>query len=158
MPRTVVVGAAQLGPIARNESRAQAVKRLLALMHEAHSFRCDLVAFPELALTTFFPRWALEDEAEIDSFYETEMPGPETKILFEEAARLGIGFSLGYAELAIEGNRKRRFNSSVLVDKSGRIVGEYRKVHLPGHADHEPWLEKRYFEIGDLGWGVWRTM
>src|SRR6185312_10333193 len=78
MPRTITVGAAQLGPIARNESRGQVVKRLLGLMREAHHFRCDLVAFPELALTTFFPRWALEDEAELDSFYETEMPGPAT--------------------------------------------------------------------------------
>jgi predicted amidohydrolase len=161
MPRTIVVGAAQLGPIARNESRGQVVKRLLALMREAHGFRCDLVAYPELALTTFFPRWALEDEAEIDSFYETAMPGPETRPLFEEAARLGIGFSLGYAELAIEGNRKRRFNSSVLVDKTGRIIGKYRKVHLPGHADvlDRPGqhLEKRFFEVGDLGFPVWRA-
>src|SRR5215469_14418983 len=161
MPRTIVVGAAQLGPIARSESRAQVVTRLLALMREAHGFRCDLVAFPELALTTFFPRWALEDEAEIDSFYETEMPGPETRPLFEEAARLGIGFSLGYAELVIEGNRKRRFNSSVLVDKTGRIIGKYRKVHLPGHADvlDRPGqhLEKRFFEVGDLGFPVWRA-
>jgi len=160
MPRTIVVGAAQLGPIARSESRAQVVKRLLALLREAHGFRCDLVAYPELALTTFFPRWALEDEAEIDSFYETEMPGPETRPLFEEAARLGIGFSLGYAELAIEGNRKRRFNSSVLVDKTGRIIGKYRKVHLPGHAEvlDRPGqhLEKRFFEVGDLGFPVWR--
>ena len=161
MPRTIVVGAAQLGPIARSESRPQVVKRLLALMREAHGFRCDLVAYPELALTTFFPRWALEDEAEIDSFYETLMPGPATRPLFEEAARLGIGFSLGYAELVIEGNRKRRFNSSVLVDKTGRIIGKYRKVHLPGHADvlDRPGqhLEKRFFEVGDLGFPVWRA-
>ena len=160
MPRTIVVGAAQLGPIARSESRPQVVKRLLALMREAHGFRCDLVAYPELALTTFFPRWALEDEAEIDSFYETEMPGPETRPLFEETARLGIGFSLGYAELVIEGNRKRRFNSSVLVDKTGRVIGKYRKVHLPGHAEvlDRPGqhLEKRFFEVGDLGFPVWR--
>ena len=160
MPRTITVGAAQLGPIARNESRGQVVKRLLALMREAHGFRCDLVAFPELALTTFFPRWALEDEAELDSFYETEMPGPATKPLFDEAAKLGIGFSLGYAELVVEGNRKRRFNSSVLVDKTGRIIGKYRKVHLPGHADvlERPGqhLEKRFFEVGDLGFPVWR--
>jgi len=160
MPRTITVGAAQLGPIARNESRGQVVKRLLGLMREAHHFRCDLVAFPELALTTFFPRWALEDEAELDSFYETEMPGPATKPLFEEAAKLGIGFSLGFAELVVEGNRKRRFNSSVLVDKTGRIIGKYRKVHLPGHADvlERPGqhLEKRFFEVGDLGFPVWR--
>ena len=102
----------------------------------------------------------MEDEAELDSFYETEMPGPATKPLFEEAAKLGIGFSLGYAELVIEGNRKRRFNSSVLVDKTGRIIDKYRKVHLPGHADvlERPGqhLEKRFFEVGDLGFPVWR--
>ena len=94
MPRFVTIGAAQLGPISRHEARESVVARLLALMAEAAYLRCDLVAFPELALTTFFPRWPIEDEAELDSFYETEMPGPETRLLFEEAARLGIGFSL----------------------------------------------------------------
>jgi predicted amidohydrolase len=161
MPRTITVGAAQLGPIARNENRKQVVGRLLELMREAHGFRCDLIAYPELALTTFFPRWPIEDEAELDSFYETEMPGPETRPLFEEAARRGIGFSLGFAELVIENGRKRRFNSSILVDKTGRIVGKYRKVHLPGHSDvmDRPGqhLEKRFFEVGDLGFPVWRA-
>jgi predicted amidohydrolase len=161
MPRTITVAAAQLGPIARNDSRKQVVGRLLELMREAHSFRCDLIAFPELALTTFFPRWSIEDERELDSFYETEMPGPETKPLFEEAVRRGIGFSLGFAELVIENGRKRRFNSSILVDKTGRIVGKYRKVHLPGHSDimDRPGqhLEKRFFEVGDLGFPVWRA-
>jgi len=161
MARTITVGAAQLGPIARQESRAHVVRRLLELMREAHGFGCDLIAYPELALTTFFPRWAIEDEAELDSFYETEMPGPETRPLFEEAQRLGLGFSLGYAELIRHGNAKQRFNSSILVDKQGRIVGKYRKVHLPGHAEvlDRPGqhLEKRFFEVGDLGFPVWRA-
>ncbi|HWA46318.1 MAG TPA: N-carbamoyl-D-amino-acid hydrolase [Hypericibacter adhaerens] len=161
MARTITVGAAQLGPIARHDTRRQTVSRLLELMREAHGFRCDLIAYPELALTTFFPRWPIEDEAELDSFYETEMPGPETRPLFEEAARRGIGFSLGFAELVIENGRKRRFNSSILVDKTGRIVGKYRKVHLPGHSDvmDRPGqhLEKRFFEVGDLGFPVWRA-
>jgi predicted amidohydrolase len=155
------VGAAQLGPIARHENRSRVIKRLLALLREARSYGCDLVAYPELALTSFFPRWPLEDEAELDNFYETEMPGPETRPLFEEAQRLGLGFSIGYAELVIEGNRKRRFNSSILVDKAGRIVGKYRKVHLPGHAEvlERPGqhLEKRFFEVGDLGFPVFRA-
>jgi predicted amidohydrolase len=161
MSRPVIVGAAQLGPVARNASRKQVVGRLLALMREAHHMRCDFVAFPELALTTFFPRWALEDEAELDSFYETEIPGPETRILFEEAQRLNIGFSLGYAELIVEQGRKRRFNTSVLVDKTGKVVGKYRKIHLPGHAEvlERPGqhLEKKFFEVGDLGFQVWRA-
>ena len=162
MPRFVTIGAAQLGPISRHEARKSVVARLLALMAEAAYLRCDLVAFPELALTTFFPRWPIEDEAELDSFYETEMPGPETRILFEEAARLGIGFSLGYAELVIVEGRKRRFNTSILVDKAGTIVGKYRKVHLPGHSEvlERPGqhLEKRFFEVGDYGFPVWRML
>jgi len=162
MSRPLTVGAAQLGPIQRADGRPQVVKRLLDLLHQAKAHGCDLVVFPELALTTFFPRWWMEDQAEIDAFFEREMPGPETSPLFEEAQRLGIGFCLGYAELADEGGMARRFNTSILVDAGGRIVGKYRKIHLPGHAEHEPWrafqhLEKRYFEVGDLGWRVWRA-
>ncbi|MCP5265570.1 MAG: N-carbamoyl-D-amino-acid hydrolase [Burkholderiaceae bacterium] len=162
MTRIVTVGAAQLGPIARSETRSQVVERLLALMREAKAHGCELVVFPELALTTFFPRWYLEDPAELDAFYEREMPGPETQPLFDAAARLGIGFYLGYAELTQEDGRTRRFNTSITVDATGRIVGKYRKIHLPGHAEHEPWrafqhLEKRYFETGNLGFNVFRA-
>ncbi|MDO8479111.1 MAG: N-carbamoyl-D-amino-acid hydrolase [Candidatus Rokubacteria bacterium] len=162
MSRFVTVGAAQLGPIQRADSRPRVVQRLLDLLHQAKAHGCDLVVFPELALTTFFPRWWMEDQAEIDAFFEREMPGPETRPLFDEARRLGIGFYLGYAELCTEGRVSHRFNTSILVDQAGRIAGKYRKIHLPGHALHEPWrafqhLEKRYFEVGDLGWGVWRA-
>ena len=161
MSRFLTVGAAQMGPISRHESRASTVKRLMELMKEAKSFNCDIVAFPELALTTFFPRWPIEVEVELDSFYETEMPGPTTRPLFDLASQLGIGFSLGYAELDIRNGVKRRFNSSVLVDKTGRIAGRYRKIHLPGHADvlDRPGqhLEKRFFEVGDLGFPVFRA-
>jgi len=74
-----------------------------------------------------------------------------------------MGFYLGYAEKFSDNTGLRRFNTSILVDKTGSIVGKYRKVHLPGHEEFDkalPWqhLEKRYFEVGDLGWPVWRTM
>jgi predicted amidohydrolase len=160
--RSLVVGAAQLGPIARAETRTHVVSRLVAHLREAKSRGCDLVVFPELALTTFFPRWWMEDQAEIDAFFEREMPGPETKPLFDEARRLGLGFVLGYAELTERADGVHRFNTAILVERDGRIVGTYRKVHLPGHADHQPWrafqhLEKRYFEVGDLGFPVHRA-
>jgi len=154
--RIVTVGAAQLGPIQRADSRADVVARMIALMRNAKAHGCSLVVYPELALTTFFPRWFMEDQAEVDAFFETEMPGPETAPLFEEAKRLGIGFHLGYAEIIEEEGRRRHFNTCILVDPGGTIVGKYRKVHLPGHAQHEPerpfqHLEKRYFEVGNLG-------
>jgi predicted amidohydrolase len=163
MARYVVVGAAQLGPIGREETRTQVVRRMVALLRQAKQQGCDVAVFPELALTTFFPRWFMESQQEIDSFFEREMPGPDVMPLFEEARRLELGFHLGYAELVQEKGRTRRFNTAILVDKSGKIVGKYRKIHLPGHAEHEPWrafqhLEKRYFEVGDLGWPVQRTL
>jgi N-carbamoyl-D-amino-acid hydrolase len=162
MSRWVTVGAAQFGPVARSESREQVVDRLLALLHEGHERGCDLVVFTEVALTAFFPHWFMEDREEIDAYFEREMPGPETQRLFDEAQRLGIGFHLGYAELAEEEGRTRRFNSSILVDEKGAVVGKYRKIHLPGYAEFQPGqpfqnLEKLYFEVGNLGFRTWRA-
>jgi predicted amidohydrolase len=161
MPRIIQAAAAQMGPIARADTRKHTVGRLIAMMRQAKERGAELVVFTEMALTTFFPRWVIEDEAELDSYYEREMPGPETLPLFEEAKRLGVGFYLGFAELVMEEGRKRRFNTSILVGRDGAIIGKYRKVHLPGHAEPQPnrthqHLEKRYFEPGNLGFGVWR--
>src|SRR6201997_2990152 len=112
MARHITVAGAQLGPIARDESRQQVVSRLLELMKEAKSRGADLVVYPELALTTFFPRWWMEDEAEIDSFFEREMPNAATRPLFEGAREMGVVFYLGYAELAVEDGRTRHYNTS----------------------------------------------
>ncbi len=162
MSRTITVGAAQLGPIQRADSRTQVVARMIELIREAKGNGCDLVAFPELGLTTFFPRWFMEDQAEIDTFFEREMPSNETAPLFTTARELGLAFTLGFAELTEEGGRTRRFNTQILVGRDGGIIGRYRKIHLPGHAEHEPWrafqhLEKRYFEVGNLSWAVNRA-
>ena len=156
MSRTLTVGAAQMGAIQRADTRADVVERLIALLHHGAEAGCDLVVFPELALTTFFPRWYVQDRSEFDHFFETKMPGPETRPLFDEASRLGVGFHLGYAELTPDG---RHFNTAILVERDGSIAGLYRKVHLPGHHEHEPWrefqhLERYYFEPGD-GFGVY---
>ena len=160
MTRTVVIAVAQMGPVARSESRGAVVRRLLAMMRQAKAMGADVVAYPEAALTAFFPHWWTEDEAEVDAWFEREMPGPDTMALFDEARRLGVGFHLGYCELDHSSGRKRRFNTSILVDAGGSIIGKYRKIHVPGHSDHRPQtpfqnLEKRYFEVGDLGFGAW---
>ncbi len=162
MSRVITVGAAQLGAIQRSDSRSAVVARMVTLMREAARNGCDLVAFPELALTTFFPRWFMADQAEIDTFFEREMPSNETAPLFTAARELGLAFTLGFAELVEEADRIRRFNTQILVGKDGRILTKYRKIHLPGHAEHEPWrafqhLEKRYFEVGTLSWPVVRA-
>ena len=55
--RNMVVAGGQLGPISRDETKASAVNRMIALMHQAASRGAQLFVFPELALTTFFPCW-----------------------------------------------------------------------------------------------------
>jgi N-carbamoyl-D-amino-acid hydrolase len=158
--RIVTVAAAQMGPIQKADSRAAVVKRMIALMDAAKAKGADLIVYPELALTTFFPRWYMTDPAEVDTWFEREMPNAATRPLFERARQHAIAMSFGYAELTSEG---RHFNTAVLTDKSGAIIGKYRKVHLPGHDRFDPLrthqhLEKRYFEPGDLGFAVWRTL
>ncbi|CAN5164498.1 N-carbamoyl-D-amino-acid hydrolase [soil metagenome] len=160
MSRILTVAAAQLGPIQKAETRQQVVARMIALMEEAKAKGADFIVYPELALTTFFPRWYHEDRAEADSWFEAAMPNAEVQPLFDKAREHGMGMSFGYAELTPEG---RHFNSSIIVDKAGAIVGKYRKIHLPGHVEYDDsrshqHLEKRYFEPGDLGFPVWRTM
>jgi len=158
--RIVTVAAAQMGPIQKTDSRDAVVKRMIALMDQAKAKGADLIVYPELALTTFFPRWYTTDQAEVDSWFEREMPNAATNPLFDRARQHAIALSFGYAELTPEG---RHFNTAILTNKNGAIIGKYRKVHLPGHDEFDQLrshqhLEKRYFEPGDLGFPVWRTL
>ncbi|MBG7605803.1 MAG: N-carbamoyl-D-amino-acid hydrolase [Actinobacteria bacterium] len=143
MTRIVTVGGAQLGPVQLADGRASVVSRLIEL------------------LTTFFPRWFLDDIAQADHFYERSMPNDATQPLFDEAKRLGIGFCLGYALLEEKPDgTHHRWNVQSLVDKAGSIVATFKKVHIPGHELNEPGrpfqhLERYYFEPSPEGFGVW---
>ena len=119
-----------------------------------------MAVYPDLCLTTFFTRCYMEDRAEVDTWFETEMPNAATKPLFDRARDYGIAISLGYAEKTSEG---QHFNTQITTDPAAKIVGTYRKVHLPGHSGYDPdrafqHLEKRYFEPGNLGFPVFRNM
>ena len=69
MSRIITVGAAQLGPIQKEDTRESVVTRLIALLRRGASAGCDIVVFPELALTTFFPRWFVDDITTADHWY-----------------------------------------------------------------------------------------
>ena len=157
MSRIIRVAAAQLGPIQRSDSRETVVERLMSLMQQAATVKAELVVYPELALTTFFPRWFVDDISEANHWYETSMPSPVVEPLFALAKSLRIGFCLGYAELTELGER---FNTQILVDRDGAVVGKYRKVHIPGHEHHEPdrpfqHAERYYFTPSAEGFPVW---
>ncbi|KKW68789.1 N-carbamoyl-D-amino acid hydrolase [Lampropedia cohaerens] len=154
--RSFVMAVAQMGAVNLDDSRASVVARLVEMLKEAKGRGAQFVVFPELALTTFFPRYWMEEAEAQARFFEQTLPSAQTLPLFDAARDLGLGFYLGYAELTPEGTP---YNSAVIVRPDGSIAGKYRKIHLPGHSDHKPaapfqHLEKKYFEVGDLGFGV----
>ncbi len=158
MSRILRIAAAQMGPTQRADPREHTLSRLLRLLEAAAAQGAALVVFPELALTTFFPRWLLEGEA-LDAHFEPAMPNPAVQPLFDRARALGVGFYVGYAELTPD---RRRFNSSILVQPDGAVLGRYRKVHLPGSVEPRAGarfqqLEKRYFAYGDTGFPAFRA-
>lgn len=155
----MIIAGAQLGAIQKADSREAVVSRMIDLLEQAAARGAQMIVYPELALTTFFPRWYMPDWNEVDTWFEREMPNGATMPLFERARDLGVAMTFGYAELTPEG---RRFNTSILTNRKGEIVGKYRKIHLPGHDEYDTsrafqHLEKRYFEPGDLGFNVWRN-
>lgn len=158
MSRTLRVAAAQMGPTQLTDTRQQTLDRMIVLLEKAAADGATLVVFPELAFTTFFPRWLLDD-AVLNDYFEAAMPNDHVQALFDRARELGVGFYVGYAELTPAG---QRFNSAILVAPSGAILGKYRKVHLPGSVEPRPdskfqQLEKRYFSYGDLGFQAFRA-
>jgi predicted amidohydrolase len=158
MPRIIRVAGAQMGPNQRADSRETILARMIALLDQAADAGANLVVFPELAFTTFFPRWLLEGAA-LDAYFEPAMPNPAVRPLFDRARARGVGFYVGYAEKTPEG---KRFNSAIIVGPDGAELGKYRKVHLPGSFEPREGaryqqLEKRYFEYGDLGLPAFRA-
>jgi N-carbamoyl-D-amino-acid hydrolase len=151
MARFIKVAAAQLGAIPEGTSREQMVERMLALMEQAVAEGVEIIAYPELALTPYFPKRIRDD---FDQFFEDEMPSPATKPLFEKARQAGIAFHLGYAEK----DGRHRYNTAIFVDADGTIFEKYRKTHLPGTTKpdgHAMVYEPYFFEYGDTGFKVY---
>ena len=123
MTRTLRLAGAQMGPNQKADSREAILARMIALLEQAAAAGAKMVVFPELPLTTFFPRWLFTDQAELDSYFEREMPNPRVQALFDRARALGVGFYLGYAELTPYG---KRYNTSITVGPDGSVLGKYR--------------------------------
>lgn len=158
--RKFSLAVAQMGPVHLADDRRSVVKRLVEMLEEARSRNARFVVFPELALTTFFPRYWMTEEAAVERFFERSMPNADVEPLFTAAQEAGLGFYLGYAEYTKAG---KCFNTSIIVDGAGKIVSKYRKTHLPGHSEHKldaPFqhLEKKFFAVGDTGYPVVETM
>ena len=151
MPRYVTVAAAQMGPNNEGASREEIVERMLVLLERATREGVELIAYPEMALTTYFPKKIRRD---FDQFFETEVPPKALEPLLRRAAEARVAVHVGFCEKA-DG---KYFNSALLTDRDGRLCGTFRKIHLPGTKApdgfaqvHEPY----YFAHGDTGYRVW---
>jgi predicted amidohydrolase len=163
MARILKVAAAQMGPVHITSPRAETLDRMIALLQSAASLGAQVVLFPETAFTTFFPRHLIESQQELDTYFEhsDSLPtSPNTKPLFDEAKKLEIDISVGFAERTEDG---KGFNTSVYYSAKNGVIAKYRKVHLPGtkepfeNPDATNQLEKRYFEPGNLGFKAFRV-
>ncbi|RDW71377.1 hypothetical protein BP6252_07940 [Coleophoma cylindrospora] len=164
MPRTLKIAAAQMGPIHLTSKREDTIQRMLTLLTSASKLGAQLVLFPETALTTFFPRHLITSPEELESYFDsasTITTAPNTKPLFDEAQKLGIDISVGFAERDTDG---QGYNTCVYYSaKEAKVIAKYRKVHLPGtkepfeNPDAVNQLEKRYFTPGNLGFQAFRA-
>ena len=173
MVRKIIVAAAQLGPIHTSTLRSEVISRMLALMPSAHAQHVQLIVYPELALTTFFPRTLFTNIEELESYFERIVDGDPTKApgmkpIFDQAREYRMDVSLGYAEcdtnVESPANEHRHFNTAVYYSAvADKVIAKYRKIHLPG--TFEPFanpnainqFEKRYFRPGDLGFEAFRA-
>jgi N-carbamoylputrescine amidase len=130
-----------------NGDPAENLERAIAGIDVAAEHNAQIVCLPELFRTPYFCQ-----SEDVRHFDQAEpIPGPTTEQLCATAAGRGVVIIAGIFEKRAAGVYH---NSAVVVDADGRIVGVYRKMHIP----HDPnYFEKFYFTPGDLPWSSFPT-
>jgi predicted amidohydrolase len=133
--REVTLGLVQM---AMRDDREANVSKALAMVGEASRRGASIVCLPELFAHRYFPQ---EKEARVGP---EPVPGPTTKRLAEAARESKVALVGGSLyEKARDG---RLYNTSVVFDERGRMLGKYRKVQIP---EDESFYEKDYFSSGN---------
>lgn len=143
-PRLITVAAIQC-PLSGD--RQSNVERVLAHIEAAAKAGAQVILPPELFEGPYFCRH--EDEAFVDLARPLE--GNET--IAKVAAlckQLGVVVPVSFFERAGHAH----YNSVAMIDDEGKVLGVYRKSHIPDGPGYE---EKFYFRPGDTGFKVWRT-
>jgi len=153
MPRFMKVAAAQMGPNQDGTPREAIVERMLGLLARAIADGVEVIVYPEMALTTYFPKRIRSD---YDQFFETDVPPKALEPLLRRAAEARVAVHVGFCEKA-DG---QYFNTALLTDRDGRLAGVFRKIHLPGTKAVDGFAqvyEPYYFAHGDTGYRVFNV-
>jgi N-carbamoylputrescine amidase len=127
--------------LSMSDSTSDNLERALARIREAAEQNARLVCLPELFRSRYFCQ---AEDSENFVLAET-VPGPSTEALGALARELGITIVASLFEKRAAGIYH---NTAVLLDRSGSVVGRYRKMHIP---DDPRYYEKFYFTPGDTG-------
>ena len=133
--------------LASREDSEATLGKMVELADLAVERGAELLAFPELCATKWFPSRMRQGNFELA---ET-VPGPGTDRMCEFAASNGVVIIYPVFEKAGKGEY---YNSAVVIDADGTVVGIYRKVHIPNVMG---WHERFYFLPGNKGFPVFET-
>ena len=138
------VGLVQMAMSADPDANLQTA---VAKVAEAAGAGAQLVCLPELFRSRYFAQ--REDAASFD--LAEPVPGPSTEALAKAGQRAGVVVIAPLFERRAPG---LYHNSAAVIDADGRVVGIYRKMHIP---DDPAYYEKFYFTPGDLGFRAFDT-
>ena len=143
-PARYAVGLVQMAMSADPDAN---VKQAVAKVSEAAAAGARLVCLPELFRSQYFAQ--REDPALFD--FAEPVPGPSTEALGKVARQAGVVVIVPVFERRAAG---LYHNSAAVIDADGRVLGIYRKMHIP---DDPAYYEKFYFTPGDLGFRAFDT-
>lgn len=130
----------------REDSEASLVK-MFELADLAVERGAELLAFPELCATKWFPNRMRQGNFDLAE----NVPGPSTDRMCEFASQNGVVIVYPVFEKAGKG---QYYNSAAVIDADGSLAGVYRKMHIPNVMG---WHERFYFLPGNNGFPVFKT-
>jgi N-carbamoylputrescine amidase len=142
--RNVTIAAVQMRCTA---DPAANLDRAEALVRQAAAQGGQVILLPELFERPYFCQ-----ERRYDYYAYATPTGENPAILRLSTVARELGVVLPVSFYEREGNRL--FNSVAMLDANGRLLGVYRKTHIP---DDHYYQEKFYFIPGDTGFRVWET-
>ncbi len=142
--RTVTVAATQM---ACTWDRDANVGRAEALVREAAGRGAQIVLLQELFETPYFCK---DQKPELFALAAPAEGHPVIARMSALAAELGVVLPVSFFERA----NTAYYNSLAIIDADGRVLGVYRKSHIP---DGPGYQEKFYFSPGDTGFQVYKT-